>query len=203
MIELLLRTLCDVLPSNPTDGAYLFAQTPANQRSVFETGVDLMNQGKTKKLFISASAPISGYPGFKHWQQDLQALGLSEADVIAIPPTDDTILHTRIEAEGLVRYAKAKHLSKLTVISAPFHQLRAFMTTVTVALEEMPELQIYSRVGASLPWNETVTHSQGNLEMKRRNLVQAELERIERYQQKGDLGKPGRILDYLNRRDHT
>ena len=201
MIELLIRTLCDNRPPEIADGAYLFGQTVDNQQSVFETGADLLHHGLTNKLLISAAGTISGYPGLAAWERDLVALGINATDIIAIEPTTDTILHTLIEAESLVRYLKAKNWKTVVVVSAPFHQLRCFMTVVSVALKEMPNLRIYNQVGTTLPWSETVAHSQGTLQLKRSDLIESELRRIDTYQQKGDLAETQAVFDYLIQRD--
>jgi len=52
-----------------------------------------------------------------------------------------------------------------------------------------------------MSWQEEVIHSQGTLKAKRRDLIQEELERIEKYQSKGDLASPARVLSYLNKRE--
>ena len=52
-----------------------------------------------------------------------------------------------------------------------------------------------------MPWNENVLHSQGVLKAKRRQLIQTELERITKYQNKGDLASTDSVLNYLNNRD--
>lgn len=201
MIELLIRTLCDSPPPKAAEGTYLFGQTIDNQQSVFETGIELLQQGLTKKLLISGAGIISGYPGLAAWEQDLVALGVDAADIIAIEPITDTILHTLIEAESLVRYLKTNNWKTVMLVSAPFHQLRCFMTVVSVALREMPELQIYNQVGTTLPWHETVTHSQGTLHLKRSDFIESELRRIDTYQQKGDLAKTQAVFNYLLQRD--
>ncbi|MCB0166162.1 MAG: YdcF family protein [Anaerolineae bacterium] len=203
MIELLIRTLCDIQPPVIADGAYLFGQTVDNQQSVFETGVDLLDHGLTKKLLISAAGMISGYPGLTAWKRDLVALGVDAADIIAIEPTTNTILHTLIEAESLVSYLKTENCKTVVLVSAPFHQLRCFMTVVSVALKEMPELRIYNQVGGTLPWHETVSHSQGTLQLKRSDLIESELRRIDTYQQKGDLAETQAVFNYLIKRDKS
>jgi hypothetical protein len=201
MIELLLQTLCDLPPATPADGAYLFGQTVDNQTSVFRTGVDLIQRQQARRLLIADSVSRSGYPGFAAWYQALMDLGLKTDKIRGVPTHSFPILHTLTEATALVRYAKAEKMRTIFVVAAPFHQLRAFMTTVTVALQKFPELRIYNRPGQALPWHETVRHSQGSLECQRSELIYSELERIERYQVKGDLASPEQILAYLSQRD--
>jgi hypothetical protein len=201
MIELLIQTLCDLPPATPADGAYLFGQTVDNQTSVFNTALDLVKENRIRQVLIPDSAPRCGYPGFKAWHQALIAQGLNPSTISGVPTASFPTLHTRIEAIALVRYAKQENMSAVFVVAAPFHQLRAFMTTVSVALQEFPELRVYSRVGQTLPWYETVLHSQGTLECQRRELIHSELERIQRYQATGDLAPTAQILEYLGRRD--
>jgi len=55
--------------------------------------------------------------------------------------------------------------------------------------------------GIAMPWQEEVAHSQGILKAKRYDLIQKELERIEKYQDKGDLALFEQVLNYLNKRE--
>jgi hypothetical protein len=201
VFELLVRVLCDVDVAEPLSAAYLFAQTADNQQSVFETGLALSRQNLVDKILISDSGPMSGYPGFLAWRRELLAAGLPAEKLIGIPTSSFSTLHTLIEAKTLVSYARTCGINRLFVVAAPFQQLRAFITTVSVLLQDFPELRVYNRVGKSLPWHEIVVHSQGTLQCQRRELIQSELDRIERYRQKGDLAPEKEILDYLKWRD--
>lgn len=201
LTNLTIRVLCDSPPPPPAAGAYLFAQTVDNQESVLAAGRDLIDCGQVQNLLISAAGAVSGYPGGKSWRHELERRHVPPYRLKAVKPPVDDILHTRLEAEALIRYTSTNSYDRLIVVSAPFHQLRAFMTTVSVALEQMPELKIYSQVGGVLPWHETVVHSQGRLTLPRSDLIQAELERIEQYQQQGDLAPTEAILAYLKQRD--
>lgn len=203
LIELLTRILCDPGPDVPAGGAYLFGQTADNQQSVLEAGVSLINQRRAQKLLIPSSVPQCGYPGFQTWHQALIALGLEETDVSGVPVSPDSSLNTLNEAEALVRYAKASRMAQVFVVAPPFHQLRAFITTISVVLREFPELRVYNQVGTALPWDETVYHSQGTLQCTRSELIQSELARIERYRRKGDLVSEEEVSRYLHRRDRT
>jgi hypothetical protein len=201
VFELLVRVLCDVDVAEPVPAAYLFAQTADNQQSVFETGLTLSRKNSVDKLLIPDSEPMSGYPGFLAWQQQLLAAGLPAEKVAGIPTSSFSTLHTLIEAKTLVNHARTCGINRLFIIAPPFHQLRAFITTVSVLLQDFSELRVYNRVGKSLPWNETVVHSQGTLQCQRSELIQSELDRIERYRQKGDLAPEKEILNYLKWRD--
>jgi hypothetical protein len=111
------------------------------------------------------------------------------------------VLHTLIEAEAVVTYARQHHFQSLSITAAPFHQPRAFMTAITAALRIYPDLKIYSQTGTPLSWLEEAVHSQGKTKGTRTQLIAGELERIEKYQKQGDLATIKQVLEYLNERD--
>ena len=199
--ELLLRILADTQPPEVAEGAYLFAQTEPNQESVFVAGRELIERNRVRKLLISDCVPKSGYPGVTAYRRAMIESGIP-ADVIEEVPMEPTeILHTRIESEKVVRFAQAQGFRRLIVVSAPFHQERAFMTMVTAALRQYPALKLYSVPGAPQPWDQVVTHSQGTLCGTRAKLLVEEQRRIDRYTAQGDLAPRHTILGYLRSRD--
>jgi hypothetical protein len=198
--QIIFRSLCDEKPKSVTDCAFLYGQTIDNQSSVFSTARQLVNTGSTRKILIMGTGALSGYPGFQAWKTALLDMGLA-AELVEGAATDQSHLHTRIEARAAVCHALAKGYRSIHVIAAPFQQPRAFMTAVTIAIAEYPELLIYSQPGATLPWSESVVHSQGTLSGPRYKLIDSELERIKTYQAKGDLASFEEVLDYLDRRN--
>jgi hypothetical protein len=201
IIELLIRVLCDTPPSTTTDGVFLFGQTSDNQEAVFITAQQLLDASLARKVLFVQTGPISGFPGFDAWKKLLNQQGIGDMQIEGITGVNSPILHTLIEAEALVQFAKEKGYRSLFVVASPFQQLRAYMTAVTVAVREYPELKLYSRPGVALPWLEQVVHSQGTTAGSRKDLIQGELERIDKYNQKGDLDSVELVLNYLNKRD--
>lgn len=198
--ELLVRILCDSRPLAPADGAYLYCTTADNQMSVFGAARKIVNDRLAEKILIFQAEPMGGYPGGKQFREGLEAIGVPATHISTVPADEATSINTLIESQALVRHAKEQKLTSLLVVSPPFQQFRAFMTAVSVALAEYPELMIYSRPGMTLPWMETVVHSQGTLRAPRRQLIQEELMRIETYQNKGDLARFEAVLSYINQR---
>jgi hypothetical protein len=86
------------------------------------------------------------------------------------------------------------------VVSSPFHQLRAFVTIVTAISREYPALKAYSQTGEPLEWNESVSHSQGELKGTREDFIYTELDRIDLYHGKGFLVSLDEVKDYLLKR---
>jgi hypothetical protein len=160
----------------------------------------LITHGYAPRILILKTKAKSGYPGYDHWRQELRDRGIADDKIAAVPIEDTPNLNTLIESQALVEYAKHQHLSRLAIVSSPFHQLRAFMTAVTIALRIYPTLSIYSHQGRTLPWCQEVVHSQGTLKAKRYDLIKEELIRIETYQAKGDLASYNEVIDYLNQR---
>lgn len=200
-IELLTRILGDTRPAKQADGAYLYCQTIDNQRSVFQAARSLVAHGLSSRILIFEAGALSGYPGYIPCREQLQAFGIPAEAIQGVPAEDRSSINTLIESEAVIRYCQKHRYRAVYAVSPPFHQLRAFMTLVTVALREYPQLSIYSYPGASLPWMETVAHSQGILQAPRQHLIEEELTRISTYQKKGDLARFEAVLDYLNRRD--
>jgi hypothetical protein len=198
--QLLIRVLCDTRPPAVTDGAYLFGQTADNEESVFAAAGQLLTAMLTRRVLLPHTEPMSGYPGFKAWQQALHGQGIGNLQIQGVTGITSPMLHTLIEAEALVRFAKAQGYRSLYVVAPPFHQPRAFMTAVTAALRAYPDLQLYSYPGAALPWQAEVAHSQGQTRGTRSELVAGELERIRTYHEKGDLASVETVLDYLIKR---
>ncbi|MDX5421161.1 MAG: YdcF family protein [Hymenobacteraceae bacterium] len=203
--ELIIRTLCDTLPQTTTDAVFLFGQTEDNQHAAFRAAQELLQQKQAQRVLFLNTAPMSGYPGVESWKSALQELGIPEHQLEPIPPVpaDTQMLHTRIEAESMVRHAKAKNYRSVVVTAAPFQQPRAFMAAVTIALEQYPQLRIYSSPGKALPWQEEVVHSQGEVHNTRAGLIAGEVERIRKYHAQGDLASVEDVLEYLNKRDEA
>jgi hypothetical protein len=199
-VELLLRIMSDVLPAR-ADAAYLFAETEPNQESVFHAGRQLVDEGRVGKLLISDCTPKSGYIGSAAYRRAMVEYGFAESVIEEVPMEPTPILHTLIEAQTVVRHAKAKGYGQLVVVSVPFHQERAFITVVSEAIRGYPSLKVYSRPGRPQPWDEVTTHSQGQLRGTRAELIGAEQKRIETYTAQGDLLPRGKILTYLRARD--
>ncbi len=200
--ELIIRSLADTLPEAPADAVFLFGQTEDNQASVLARATNLLEKQQVQQVLFIHSGPISGYPGFARWQQELRRLGVQEASIAGVPvPAKTDKLHTLIEAEAMAQYARAKGHTRIVVSASPFQQPRALMAAVTAAQRHHPQLYLFSQPGEPLPWSQEATHSQGKVEDTRAGLIAGEMERIQKYHAKGDLVSVEEMLRYLNRRD--
>ena len=112
-----------------------------------------------------------------------------------IPPCTDA------EARGLVRFAKERGWKSLVIVVPPFHAVRAFVSTVSPAIREYPELKVYSHPSQAPSWTEEVMCFQGMPRGKRASFIPKEFEKMERYLATGSHLAPEEILAYLDRRD--
>ena len=200
-IELQVKVLNDPAPSVGIDGVYLFAQTVDNEQSVLKAAADLIAQGKARQILIPDSEPRCGYPGFNQWVSTLIDYDVPKERIVGVPTASFDSLNTYTEALAAVNYTTLKRFETLSVMATPFHQLRAFISIVSASLKNNSSLKLYNVVGYPLPWHETVSHSQGSLVGTRESFIYSELERIRKYQQKGDLVAEAMVLDYLRKRD--
>ncbi len=197
--ELLHRIFCDPLPAS-CEAAYIFGQTSDNEGAVFQRAKLLVDQGQTSAIWLPGTEALCGYPGKTAWC-DRIATYLSPTLLTSVPPESTENLNTLIEARATVRHAKTQGVTSLLVVSVPFHQQRAMMTLITVALVDYPTLRIYSAPGMAVDWQATVMHSQGTLQGKCYELIYGEQERIDKYGKKGDLASRETVLNYLRQRD--
>jgi hypothetical protein len=201
LAELFLRALSDPLPREGLDALFLFGQTVDNQASVFDTAERLYRITPELRLLMLDGGARSGYPGFAPWQAALTARSIAPDHIHPLPPADTAFLHTRIEALALMDHLQQAPYQRVGVTAAPFHQVRAFMTAITVALEANLAVRLYSCPGSPQDLTVPACHSQGNPSEQRRDLIAQELRRIETYQHKGDLAATGTVLAYLEERD--
>ena len=203
-LELQARVLSDTEPAGSIDAALIFGETSYNEASVFSTAVLLKNRA-IKFVYASGGKLLTGEEYISAFDQQLIWHGIPREQILRAD-ISSKIASTRTEAVAFVELAKHESWSVLTVTAAPFHQLRAFANTVTLAVQQMPHLKVFSVPGKSLPWTETVVHSQ-NIERGRRcDLIKPESKRLEKYRRKTsvkgipDLLSAREILDYLDRR---
>jgi hypothetical protein len=201
LLELAIRSLCDVRAKTIADGVFLYGQTRDNQDSVLSAARQVIKNKLAQKILIVDSDSKSGYPGYSVWEKELLEMGVPKDLIVGVDLRKTATLNTLIEATGMIEYAKKNQMTVMYIIASPFHQLRAFMTSATVALKYYPEIRIYSYNGNPLSWLDTVAHSQGKTLGPRKELIKGEHDRILKYQQKGDLAANADVLNYLDQRD--
>ncbi len=216
VFQLLTRVMTDSdlnhLNCPPKTIVYLVSQTEDNGDSVLDRAGDFV--ATVRRAAMLKTAVVCGYPGFDRWFNLMGGNDENFGDPMTtwkflelheVPNAQEFEekgqANTLTEMIGLARTAKERGWKQVILISAPFHQLRSFVTLVSVARTVYPKLKVYNAVGCEVDWQEKVIHSQGKATGTRVEILMRELENIQKYHQKGDLLGPDEILDYLNKRD--
>lgn len=195
--QVLTVVLTDCVKGLRASPVYLFSETTDNERSVFQTGVRLLCEGKASGLFLIDDADRTnvGYPGAKRWTERLARAGVQPSSIGVIKCTG--WLHTYSESLALVAHAKREGWGSLVIVAPPFHQVRAFVSIVSAMRKLDAKIRVFNQVGTTSAWSKTVRHSQGTLVRTRLDLVTEEIRRIKRYARKGDLVSVDVVLEYL------
>lgn len=197
-ILFIVRALADYLPTT-LDAIYLFGETFDNQHSVLDRAAKLyFHYGKTASLCIPGGNTHCGYLGESIWRDKLRLEDIPDSKIVSIALPEKS--HTHLEAIALIHYAKKNKWRKVAIVAPAFHLPRCFLNTISIVLQEYPELKVYACPGNYLDWDGIATHSQGILRAARSQLVAEEIERIRRYTAKGDLVPITKALEYLNAR---
>lgn len=205
-LELTTRVLRDEFDWDRVNAVYLFGQTadnsPSEWEKICEIPVDWFHHGY---LLVSGAPEKNGYPGGENWRKSATRYMRVARDIQFLYPIGTETANTLSEALALVSMAKQQRWEGVVVCSTPFHQLRAFMTVVSVALREYPELAVWNFVGRTQCWQSHVVHSQGVLRNTRAGLIRNEEERILLYQQSPEwpIAAFHEVIDYLDRRDEA
>jgi hypothetical protein len=209
---LLPRVLCDW--RHPHEGfytlAYLYANTPDAEDSMFERAVELAHAGMINILATSEGALGFGYAGFEHSLARLTDMGLPsetavEGFLVDENPQGVRNVNTGSESKKLAEHVKDYGPNDhVAVLAPPHHITRAFVTTIT-ALRNVGadrKVRVFAVPGIPLPWGKTIAHSQGKTDILANWLV-AELKRLEHYRgdEFGNMITFAEAIEYLNWRD--
>lgn len=206
------RVLCDYRDPRrgPYKLAYIYANTPDNEDSMFIRAAELANAGGTEALGTSEGARGLGYDGFDHSIQRLKAFGLKDGfPVIKFLVDADEKgvrnVNTGSEAQKLAEWARsiAGGGGDIAIIMTSYHAVRAFSTTVTALKRNGVAVRVYAVPGVPQSWVQTIKYGQ-KLEEKPRHMSSVdELQRQEKYRapEFGGLLPAQEVIDYLNWRD--
>lgn len=186
----------------PFKMAFVYSNTPDNEDSSFLRAVELANTERAESVGITEGDRGRGYEGFDHSVARLKELGLhSEIPIVKFDV--DGNANTGSEAQKLAEYAQSIAGGDIAIIAPPFHIVRVFMTTVTAFKRNNVSARVYAVPGTPLPWREEATHSQGLIRKKRAELLNDELQRLEKYRapEFGGMLSAKEIIEYLDWRD--
>ncbi len=90
-------------------------------------------------------------------------------------------LHTRENAEYVLKILKTHNMQRVILVTSPFHQLRTYLTFAKVF--QPYGIEILNYYADADDWNPAAWF----LSKEHRKLVKSEIERIKLYREKGDL----------------
>lgn len=114
------------------------------------TAAELYREGIARKVVFSGGAVNYDYGSFPKDEiiPELIKLGVKESDIII----DEKSMHTKAQAEEIVRLATSNGWHKILLIASPDHQYRAYLTFLRTILDENPELIIINVPARNLRW---------------------------------------------------
>lgn len=122
----------------------------------------------------------------KSWDVGLGAAYIAEQAIqMGVPPeqiiVENESLHTRENAEYVLDVLKRQNMSRIILVTSPFHQLRTYLTFAKVLSPYgIDIINYYADTGE---WHQATWF----LSKEHRKLVKSEYERIQLYRKKGDL----------------
>ena len=205
LIELLHRVLSDALPAY-SNVAAMYGETRENEGLQLAMMATLWHGSSVGNLAVSGfKGEEKGeliVSGFGRWSEILHKMyNIPERHIVGFPLATELPPCTDAEARGLVRFAKERGWKSLVIVVPPFHAVRAFVSTVSPAVREYPELKVYSHPSLAPSWTEKVMCFQGMPRGKRTSFIPSEFEKMERYLATGSHLAPEEVLAYLDRRD--
>ncbi|OGY52072.1 MAG: hypothetical protein A3J59_04110 [Candidatus Buchananbacteria bacterium RIFCSPHIGHO2_02_FULL_56_16] len=204
--------LTDEAPQKKLPAAYLFGHTPDQQESIISAGADLWLRRRVTYLFVCGGGPYYtpkdparplAYAGGIAWRDELVARGVDRSDVIELERPE--LSHTATEAIKLIERASEEGWQDAYIVTAPFHLLRAFASTVAAINDRYRNFRVWCRPGATLPWFDPVVTSQGKMADSRIGEgMDMEFDRLNRvYHNQWGLAPAGDCLNYLKRRHES
>jgi hypothetical protein len=197
------RVYIDHCPEDrfPMPTIYVFSETEDNQIANLQSAILALDQEATKSILLCNGETEHGCVGFAYCTKMLIQAGVFLEAILSLDIPLSVNVNTLVESQYLVRLAKKQGWKNILITAPSFHELRAFVTTVSVAQREYPQLSIWPYCGLASSWQQEVNHSQGTLRAKRKDLIFHEYERLIRYHENGDLISCEEVLKYMDRRD--
>jgi hypothetical protein len=207
IFKLLHVVLCDDAPVIPVDAAVIHSETIVNKRSLLLALNRLWFSGRTENIAISLFEGIAigelVVPGFDEMKESLLGMDIPEDAIFGIPLSGIFLPSTDAEAWGLVSFASAQQWKNLYLVAPPMHLFRMFYSVVSAVLKNSlsaANLRMWGYPCDIRAWNQSIVHSQSVPRGRRIDLLSTEMDKIEKYFQKGDLVSAGEVLKYIDER---
>lgn len=188
-------------PLATIDTTFFHARAWEDDDGLFLLTSQLYHSHKTNSIAINGGegglpgSTIGGqnWPGWKHYVTKLQVSGVRGVDICVTDPAKNT----KEENEMFLMLAMQKEWRSAVIIGQPHHILREFLGMIASMRDHAYWMRIYAAAPRTVDWTKLVYGSPSVLLTPRLEHIFQELERIPRYQAKGDLAQYNELYSYL------
>ena len=169
MMEAMLFILCD--EEKGCDAVFVHAPAVKDAKEddkILRLAVELNHKKPHPFVAINglSAEQCSGlgmpYPGWENWVAKLIKLGVRKEHIVILPPS----WNTPAESNNFILEAKKKKWRALTIISAPHHQLRAFLQIIASMKKLGIHVNVYNKTHHEIDWKKILTKQMINLNDK-------------------------------------
>ena len=200
LVKLAMAVGCPRDDLRPIDYAFIFLLPEVPQEEIAAYCATLKH---VHRFCFASTGPGSGSLGAPHLQALMVAEGIDPSRLLPIPYLyPDGHVNTYFEAMSFAGYlASLNHKESHSVgfIAQSYHLLRGYMTGVSAMASRGLTVADFPAVPLTPPpveWSKKIVHSQGIAKGTKWEIFHGELERISRYQAKGDILAASQILDW-------
>ncbi|MEC7468686.1 MAG: hypothetical protein VYC51_02435, partial [Pseudomonadota bacterium] len=178
---------------------------PSTEHDVLAHGASLVHKGVVDSLaFIEHPTPASSALGSEHWKTLCAGYDLKDSQVVTVPYVyPQGHINTLHEAESFAAFVKDRSIRDVAVIAEPFHHVRATLTLLSalkrrgVKPSDVTIGTLPAPIDGEQGWHKYVSHSQGVVHGTKLQLLDGEMDRLQRYTDKGDLIPASEALAYF------
>ena len=188
---------------DPIEIVFVFRLPPGASLEVANYCGKLYAEGKVKRFGFVKSRAASGAESSEVFASELMSAGIPEYALVGVPYIyPENHINTYFESRSFAEYLKPKKNVLTGILGQPYHLLRGYLSYVS-ALEKagyLPgEVGVYALPCPVGSWTSPVVHSQGVVTGTKWDIVKGEVDRIFRYQEKGDLIVIPRALKWIQK----
>lgn len=196
-------------PLEAVDAVFLFGHSFKDEDGLFEIAADFHARGATVVINGSRGedrttrTPNKAWEGADAWSCRLHTFGVKE--VLRTRPAFDT----KDENEAFLEVAVGRRWRSAVLLTQPYRAVRSLLGQLKSMADHDYKMKIYVVAPRSTNWWKEVCGSQGIQLLPRFRHIEAEDERIFRYQCHGEYSKDRRdlatfeeLFEYLKRREN-
>lgn len=205
MMQALSIVLSHQLPRIPADALFVHALNDLEE-DLLAFANKLHSTGIVRKVVLNGSTAEEcervqiDYRGRERWELLAEQVGIPSQYILWTP----TALHTYAEAEAVQRICSENGWKTLIVVGAPYHILRCTLTQLGAMKRLGCARNLFPATLRGFDWWHVVTKKimgGSSFTKSRLDMLDEELERIHRYQEKGDCVSLAELIGHFRLQD--